>query len=454
MPEPPPTDDQLWWSVRETVRSVLLPQLADPWARLAAVQLVGLADFARRRGIDPWAVRLAELRAALGLPPDARAGEVFDAASGALVHDSAARPTVRALLVRYLDEDVTLTSPLIGTFRGALPEGDPPPHTPAFHQPLPLAVEGGAALGPAATLLAAWLERQLGRPVGIATIERMAEGHSRAMFAVTLEGGTRYVLRMEQGGVFGTSSAEEFRVMRGLHDAGLPVARARWHEPDPSVLGQPFFVMDFLDADRSAHPSPKTGRAFIELLHRVHELDWQAAGIEFDLVPATPSDATPMQVERWRNVYRSSSPHAVPLLEESAAWLHANAPPLDRVRVVHGDAGPGNFVHAAGEIVAMTDFEFCHLGDPAEDWAFCATMRGYRTMERDAWIAAYRDVLGFEMDDARWRYWEAFNLFKGACANLTALRVFADGTNPAPNMLHVGTALHQVFLRRLVDLVG
>ena len=73
-----------------------------------------------------------------------------------------------------------------------------------------------------------------------------------------------------------------------------------------------------------------------------------------------------MQVERWRNVYRSNSPYAVPLLEEAAAWLAANAPPLDRVRVVHGDAGPGNFVHHKGEIVAVTDFEFCHLGDPAD----------------------------------------------------------------------------------------
>ena len=45
----PPTDQQLWWSVRETVRSVLLPQLADPWARLAAVQLVGLVDYAGSR---------------------------------------------------------------------------------------------------------------------------------------------------------------------------------------------------------------------------------------------------------------------------------------------------------------------------------------------------------------------------------------------------------------------
>ena len=53
----------------------------------------------------------------------------------------------------------------------------------------------------------------------------------------------------------------------------------------------------------------------------------------------------------------------------------------------------------------------------------------------------------------RWRYWEAFNLFKGACANRTCLEVFEDGRNRAPNMAIIGTALHQVFLRRLVAIV-
>ncbi len=450
----PPTDEQLWWSVRETVRSVLLPQLADPWSRLAAIQLIGLADYGRASGgIDPWPARADELRAALALDDGIPAAEVLERASASLVERRPERAAVRSILVRQLDDSLALTMPMVGTFRGTLPHGDPPAHTPSFHQPIDLTTASLGALGSAATILAAWLEQRLGRPVGITSVERLAEGHSRAMFTVTLEGGTRYVLRMEQGGVFGTSSAEEFRVMRALHAAGYPVARVRWSEPDSSVLGQPFFVMDYIDADRGANPSADTGRDFIETLHRLHELDWQAAGAEFDIVPASPTEATPLQVARWREVYRSSTPVVVPLLEEAAAWLIANAPPLEQVHIVHGDAGPGNFVHRNGRIVAVTDFEFCHLGDPAEDWVFCATMRGLRTMERDDWTIAYRDLLGFELDEAGWQYWEAFNLFKGACANLTALRVFADGTNPAPNMLQVGTSIHQVFLRRLVDLI-
>jgi len=131
----------------------------------------------------------------------------------------------------------------------------------------------------------------------------------------------------------------------------------------------------------------------------------------------------------------------------------AGEPPLAELAVVHGDAGPGNFVHRDGRIVAVTDWEFAHLGDPAEDWAFCLTMRGSRTMPRDAWLRLFSEHAGVSLDDQRWRYWEAFNLFKGACANRTCLRLFESGRNPAPNMAIIGTALHHVFLRRLVEIV-
>jgi aminoglycoside phosphotransferase (APT) family kinase protein len=142
------------------------------------------------------------------------------------------------------------------------------------------------------------------------------------------------------------------------------------------------------------------------------------------------------------------------LLDEAAAWLHLHAPELHRLSVVHGDAGPGNFVHANGQVVAITDWEFAHLGDPAEDWSFCLTMRGVRTHTSDEWMQLFRSVAGFEMTPDQWSYWEAFNLFKGACANRTCLTVFERGINSAPNMAIIGTMLYQVFLRRLVDLVG
>lgn len=302
--------------------------------------------------------------------------------------------------------------------------------------------------------LAAFLSDALGGPVVVGEVSRIGVGSSRAMHRVDTDAGA-FVVRVEQGGVFGTSGAEEVRVMQGLHAAGVPVARVRWAEPTGAVLGRPFFVMDLIEGDPAdAAMDPATAEDLVRALAALHALDWRAAALAFDVVPGAPGEATQAQVERWAAVYRAAVAAPVPLLEEARAWLHHHAPPLDRLAVVHGDAGPGNAITDGGRVLALTDWEFAHLGDPAEDWSFCLSMRGVRTMAPEAWRAVVARVAGVDMSPARWAYWEAFNLFKGACANLTCLDLFERGVNPAPDMAAIGTSLHLVFLRRLADLVA
>jgi aminoglycoside phosphotransferase (APT) family kinase protein len=301
-----------------------------------------------------------------------------------------------------------------------------------------------------------YLAIQQGVPTKLIDRRRLRVGHSRAMYVVDTDAG-RFVVRAEQGGVFGTSSRDEFDLMRSLGAAGFPVARVRWYEPTGDVLGQPFFVMDFVDGTEQADERAMDdvlATDFVRTLARLHALDWAAAGVTLAAIPDRPSEATHLQIERWAGIYRSATPEPIPLLEEAATWLHRHAPPLERLSLVHGDAGPGNVVQAHGKVLAVTDWEFAHVGDPAEDWSFCLSMRGSRTMPREAWLDLFERVAGVRMSEERWTYWEAFNLFKGACANCTCLALFELGTNVAPNMAIIGTVLHRSFLRRLVDLVA
>src|SRR5262245_36867396 len=190
-----------------------------------------------------------------------------------------------------------------------------------------------------------WLQEQRGADRRIVDLHRIATGNSRANWYVETDDGSRYVARIEQGGVFGTSSADEFRMMRAAHELGCPVATVRWIEPTGAVVGQPFFVMDYLDGasldrnDRSM--STQLAEDFVRRLDELHRADWSSRFT----IAGEASDTTHAEIDRWYGVYRAESGVAVPLLEEGAAWLHHYARPPARVGIVHADPGPGNFVH-------------------------------------------------------------------------------------------------------------
>lgn len=301
--------------------------------------------------------------------------------------------------------------------------------------------------------LEAWLQDQAEDSATITERWRIATGNSRANWFVKRSDGKQYVVRVEQGGVFGTSSEAEFVLMGAASKLGCSVAPVRWFEPTGSVLGEPFFVMDFIEGA----PSGRNDRSmtdeladdFVRRLDQLHRTDWPSL---LD-GPASAQQATHHEVDRWYNIYRSEGGPVLPLLEEGAAWLHHHAPEGERVGLVHSDPGPGNFVHDGAKVLAFTDWEFSHLGDPMEDWAYLVTMRGARTMEPDAWLALFERVAEVVVTRSDLQYWTTFNVFKGACANLTCRRVFT-GPNAAPNMALIGTALHQTYMRRVAQLIG
>ena len=311
---------------------------------------------------------------------------------------------------------------------------------------------------PALGALADYLSAQRGEPTAVLAARRLSVGHSRAMYRVDTDGGS-FVVRVEQGGVFGTSSGEEFGVMAGA-GAGRVPGRPRPLVRADRERARPAFLRHGLRggcraARRAGHGRgdrgglrPHDGRPPRARLAigRYRRSAGRAAG--------TPDEATHLQIDRWAGLYRAAAAAPIPLLEEAAAWLHHRAPPLERLSVVHGDAGPGNVVQADG-----TDRRRDGLGvrPPGRSG------RGLVVLPVDAGIAGRsRGTRGWSCSTASpasaWtrpvgRYWEAFNLFKGACANCTCLDLFERGGNRAPNMAIIGTVLHRSFLRRLVEVV-
>ncbi len=140
-----PTDEQLWHCMSETMRNVILPNLEDPFARVALIRLIGLAEYAPARGEDPTERRIAELITCIDqlatrypdiqkqLPsqwPRKDAATVLDLCSQLLataVGDNSEqaqslRTELKPLLLEQLDEDLKYTNPLIPAFGGQLNE--------------------------------------------------------------------------------------------------------------------------------------------------------------------------------------------------------------------------------------------------------------------------------------------------------------------------------------------
>lgn len=95
-----------------------------------------------------------------------------------------------------------------------------------------------------------------------------------------------------------------------------------------------------------------------------------------------------------------------PLLTLALGWLDKNLPDPDgTVTLVHGDAGPGNFLFEHGRLTALIDWELAHLGDPMEDLAWFS-MRCVMEPVPDfaAAIRAYERAAGQPIDRARLRY--------------------------------------------------
>jgi aminoglycoside phosphotransferase (APT) family kinase protein len=417
-----------------------------------------VAAYRAARGPDPNPERAAVLRDLLGLP-GADDRQVLDAA-GRLLSDAvtgdAGSPAltgpVYALCRQWFDEDVTSAAPLLELFTGHHrdPEGGPPPADPEL-----------------VGRLARWLDQ---RGVRLRDATVISGGFSRLMLDVHWTGGQgtgrqgpggqgpggHGVVRIEQDGMFGTEGRREAAVMRILRARGYPVPAIVWEEPDPDAIGDPFFVMEFVDG--RARTDDEGLDDMLRALRRLHELGREPADevAALDGLPAGrgPEQAIDAQLRHWHDVYRSAVAYPIPLLERGFAWLRANLRPTGPSVIVHGDPGPGNALQDATGVAAVIDWELTHAGDAAEDWAYLALIRGRRLGSPESWKKRLAATVGVEYDEPTWRAWEAFNSVKGACVNLTALDVFARTARPTPDLLAIGVAVHLRFLARAVDLTA
>lgn len=236
-----------------------------------------------------------------------------------------------------------------------------------------------------------------------------------------------------EGSVVPVSLEREYQTFRAIGTSSVPVAQTLWYEDDPELLGRaPFYVRRTVPGSASAgqlfapgneNRRQKIGVDLAEKLAAVHTMDWRAAGLaEFMRVPERPEDHALFELEHYERSYRAAQPEPMPVVEVLLSWLKRNAPgDVQRTSLVWGDVGVGNFIYAGDEVVALTDWEQAHLGDPMKDWA-SALWRGVDALApKEMLFEAYEGASGLRIDEDRINYYSVFIDAEYVCTSFPLL---------------------------------
>jgi aminoglycoside phosphotransferase (APT) family kinase protein len=272
--------------------------------------------------------------------------------------------------------------------------------------------------------LRAALGTALGSPVTAA--RRLAGGASKEAWAITLADGRELLLRRAGGGVMHLDSLslrQEFEVLVAARAAGVSV-------PEPieylgELEGREAFVMELVQGEA-------IGRRIVKA--PPHGLDLQMAE-QLAAIHAIDPGSLPFLVggDLWERLYAEldsvDEPH--PAIEYGLAWCRERLP-LERPRVVsHGDFRLGNLMVDDAGIVAVLDWEFTHVSDPAEDLAW-PLVRAWRfgndgkrlggIADVEPFLDRYAELTGLRVPDDELLVWEVLGNCKWAIASLTQAR--------------------------------
>lgn len=217
-------------------------------------------------------------------------------------------------------------------------------------------------------------------------IERIVGGQSNPTFVVATEK-RRYILRKKPPGVLLPSAhavEREYRIITALRKTAVPVPGARLLCEDSSIIGTPFYIMDFVEGrvfrDNRLPGMTRPERiaiydAMSDALAGLHKVDWAAAGLA-DY--GKPRDFVRRQIALWTRQFEAAKTHEIPAMDRLMQWLPEHAPEDDETAIAHGDFRLENIIFHPTEPrpLAIIDWELSTLGHPLCDLAYnCMTYR-------------------------------------------------------------------------------
>jgi aminoglycoside phosphotransferase (APT) family kinase protein len=293
--------------------------------------------------------------------------------------------------------------------------------------------------------LARWLEENVEscRAGGQVQALQFKGGQSNPTYWIGFTGNdaaeSEFVLRKKPPGQLLPSAhavEREYRIMRALGQANVPVPRALALCENSEVIGTPFFVMNhvqgriFWDPRLPEIQTPEERWAIYEdlinALAALHKVDYVAVGLgDYGKVGGFIG----RQVSRWSQQYQSSRTTDIPAMEALMTYLGQHVPQDDETTLVHGDYRLDNVIIAADspKALAILDWELSTLGHPVSDLAYWCMGYHLALPGRGSLVGCDLKSLGIPSEKevvdmycratgrreiAHWPYFMAFGIFR------------------------------------------
>ena len=224
-----------------------------------------------------------------------------------------------------------------------------------------------------------WIARNVPGASGAISVDHLSGGSSNLTFRVR-DDANDWVLRRPPVGAFlatANDMGREYRVQTGLHHTDVPVPTTVAMCTEESVIGVPFYLMEFVDgivysdAGQVTHLDESQALAatdeLIDVLATLHAVDQDAVGLG-DL--GRPTGFLERQVSRWCTQWEKSKQRELPAIDEVARRLQRSIPVHTDSSIVHGDYSFNNTMWSRTDptrMVAVLDWEMSTLGDPLTD---------------------------------------------------------------------------------------
>lgn len=235
----------------------------------------------------------------------------------------------------------------------------------------------------------------------------------------------------------------EFKILKCLEGTGIPAPRVLYCESDPKALQRPFIIMERIDGlvtqafqtvgRGNQELREKLATQYVDILARIHNLDWEKHGFGFLGVPAGGTDYARREVTKWESIINDVKTGADPVLTEALIWMKSNLPSCEDVCLVHGDYKMDNVMYKKDEVRAIFDWEMATLGDFHDDLGWvCGGFYEVEgqvcgIMEKDWFIERYQRASGRKVDLDSLRFWQVFSAVKMAAIILTGADRYLSG---------------------------